>query len=65
MKRKIVRVDTPTAQPGFLGKGHMARPVIQSSFSESDPFIMLMDDMLDKKMIIRSEDLILMPGLKR
>jgi len=49
IKRKIVRVDIPPAQPGFLGKGHIARPVIQSSFSESDPFIMLMDDMLEKK----------------
>lgn len=27
----------------------MARPVISGSFSESDPFILLMDDMLDKK----------------
>lgn len=49
IKRKLIQVDTPQAQPGFLGRGHMARPVIQRSFSESDPFIMLMDDMLDKK----------------
>ena len=47
--RKIVHVDTPQGQPGFLGRGHIARPVIQRSFAESDPFIMLMDDMLDKK----------------
>jgi redox-sensitive bicupin YhaK (pirin superfamily) len=49
IKRKIVQIDTPPEQPGFLGAGHIARPVIQRSFSESDPFIMLMDDMLDKK----------------
>jgi redox-sensitive bicupin YhaK (pirin superfamily) len=49
IKRKLVHVDTPQGQPGFLGRGHVARPVIQRSFSESDPFIMLMDDMLDKK----------------
>lgn len=49
VKRKIVQVDTPVAEPGFLGAGHMARPVIRRSFAESDPFIMLMDDMLDKK----------------
>jgi quercetin 2,3-dioxygenase len=47
--RKLIQVYTPAAQPGFLGKGHMARPVIQIDFSQSDPFIMLMDDMLDKK----------------
>jgi redox-sensitive bicupin YhaK (pirin superfamily) len=32
-----------------MGAGHIARPVISGSFSDSDPFIMLMDDMLDKK----------------
>lgn len=47
--RKLVHIDTPQAQPGFLGRGHLARPVIKRSFAESDPFIMLMDDMLDKK----------------
>ena len=40
---------TPKGQPGFLGAGHMARPLISGDFSESDPFIMLMDDILDKK----------------
>jgi redox-sensitive bicupin YhaK (pirin superfamily) len=49
IKRKLIQVDTPQGQPGFLGRGHIARPVIQRSFAESDPFIMLMDDMLDKK----------------
>src|SRR5215212_3724981 len=49
IKRGLVQIDTPQGQPGFLGRGHIARPVIQRNFSESDPFIMLMDDMLDKK----------------
>lgn len=49
MKRRIEHVDTPQGEAGFLGAGHIARPVIQRSFAESDPFIMLMDDMLDKK----------------
>jgi redox-sensitive bicupin YhaK (pirin superfamily) len=49
IKRKIIHIDTPQGQPGFLGRGHVARPVITRSFAESDPFIMLMDDMLDKK----------------
>jgi len=49
IKRSLIHIDTPQAQPGFLGRGHAARPVIQRTFAESDPFIMLMDDMLDKK----------------
>lgn len=49
MKRKLIKIYTPKGEPGFLGRGHMARPVITGSFSESDPFIMLMDDVLDKK----------------
>ena len=49
IERKAVRVYAPPTHPGFLGNGHLARPVIQSSYSESDPFIVLMDDMLDKK----------------
>ena len=49
VKRKLVRINTPQGEPGFLGQGHTARPVITGGFSASDPFIMLMDDMLDKK----------------
>jgi redox-sensitive bicupin YhaK (pirin superfamily) len=49
IKRSLIHIDTPQGQPGFLGRGHVARPVIQRTFAESDPFIMLMDDMLDKK----------------
>jgi redox-sensitive bicupin YhaK (pirin superfamily) len=49
IKRKLIKTDTTKGQPGFLGAGHTARPVITGSFAESDPFIMLMDDMLDKK----------------
>ena len=49
IKRKLVRINTPEGQPGFLGAGHTARPVIGGRFSESDPFIFLMDDWLDKR----------------
>lgn len=49
IKRKLVHVSTPRGEPGFLGAGHVARPVIDRTFRESDPFIMLMDDMLDKR----------------
>jgi redox-sensitive bicupin YhaK (pirin superfamily) len=47
--RKLVKINTPKEQPGFLGAGHIARPVIGGNFSDSDPFIILMDDILDKK----------------
>ena len=47
--RKIARVYTPQGEPGFLGQGHIARRVIQTDFLNSDPFIILMDDILDKK----------------
>jgi redox-sensitive bicupin YhaK (pirin superfamily) len=49
INRKLVRINTPQGQPGFLGPGHTARSVVAGSFSESDPFIFLMDDWLDKK----------------
>src|SRR5215204_1783177 len=49
IKRKLIKVNTPAGQPGFLGPHHIARPVIRCSFSDTDPFIMLIDDMLDRK----------------
>jgi len=48
-KRKLVRVETPPEHPGFLGAGHIARPVVHGDFQATDPFIALMDDILDKK----------------
>jgi len=47
--KKLYQVYNPPAHAGFLGQGHIARPVIQLDFAESDPFILLMDDILDKK----------------
>lgn len=49
MKRKLVNIESPAAEPGFLGKGHTARAVLNGNFAQSDPFILLMDDMLDKQ----------------
>ncbi len=49
LQRKLISVQSPPEQQGFLGGGHTARPVIQKPFPESDPFIVLMDDMLDKR----------------
>ncbi|MET0300013.1 MAG: pirin family protein, partial [Flavitalea sp.] len=47
--RKLINKYKPEGERGFLGAGHLARPVIQVGYRESDPFILLMDDMLDKK----------------
>jgi quercetin 2,3-dioxygenase len=49
IKRKLIRIETPKGEPGFLGAGHIAYPVISGGFSQTDPFIMLMDDVLNKK----------------
>jgi len=50
MKEKVVvRIDSPQVQAGFLGSGHTARSVVNGGFRNTDPFIFLMDDMLDKK----------------
>jgi quercetin 2,3-dioxygenase len=46
--RELTTVYAPPSHPGFLGAGHIARPVIQVDFKDSDPFIVLMDDMLHK-----------------
>jgi len=48
ISRKLTTVYTAREQQGFLGKGHTARPVIAVDFTQSDPFIILMDDRLDK-----------------
>jgi redox-sensitive bicupin YhaK (pirin superfamily) len=49
INRKLARIYTPEGQPGFLGPDHIARPVVAGSYSDTDPFIFLMDDLLDKK----------------
>ena len=49
IKRKLISVQTPLPHQGFLGAGHTARALIQTDYKQSDPFILLMDDMLDKK----------------
>lgn len=49
MKRKLNFVYTPPAHQGFLGPDHTARAIMNRDFSHTDPFILLMDDFLDKK----------------
>lgn len=47
-QRTITKVITPPIHPGFLGKGHLASAVVDgTNFTETDPFILLMDDRLD------------------
>lgn len=49
MKRKLDIIYTPKEHQGFLGPDHVARFVINGDFTQSDPFIMLADDVLNKK----------------
>lgn len=49
IQRELIKIHTPPLEQGFLGPGHNARAVIQEDFVETDPFILLMDDRLDKQ----------------
>ena len=49
IKRKLVKTETPANERGFLGPDHTARAVVRGNFSQTDPFILLMDDTLDKR----------------
>ncbi|HLT73017.1 MAG TPA: pirin-like C-terminal cupin domain-containing protein [Cyclobacteriaceae bacterium] len=49
MNRKLNLVYTPAAHQGFMGPDHTARAIMNRDFSQTDPFILLMDDFLDKK----------------
>jgi len=45
MNRTVSRIERPAPEPGFLGEGHTAVPVIRAEqFERNDPFILLMDD---------------------
>ncbi len=47
-KRKIARIVTTHLHQGFLGQGHEAAAVIDgNNFTQTDPFILLMDDRLN------------------
>jgi quercetin 2,3-dioxygenase len=48
-KRRIIDIQSPQPHQGFLGSDHTARALIQKDFSQTDPFILLMDDRLDKQ----------------
>lgn len=49
MQRSISTIYTPKEEAGFLGRGHVARSVVNGEHRNTDPFIFLMDDILDKK----------------
>jgi redox-sensitive bicupin YhaK (pirin superfamily) len=50
MKRTLIRIERPAPEPGFLGEGHRAVPVLRSEqFERNDPFILLMDDHIHLK----------------
>jgi len=49
LQRQLISIQEPPLERGFLGAEHTARAVVQVPFKASDPFILLMDDILDKK----------------
>ncbi|AKD57001.1 pirin family protein [Spirosoma radiotolerans] len=49
IQRTVSSLYTPHDEQGFLGAGHVARSVLKGGFAKTDPFIFLMDDILDKK----------------
>jgi len=48
LHRQLISIQEPPLERGFLGAEHTARAVVQVPFQASDPFILLMDDILDK-----------------
>ena len=44
-KKKLIKIYTSQEERGFLGQGHTARPLVMGNFTDTDPFIALMDDM--------------------
>jgi redox-sensitive bicupin YhaK (pirin superfamily) len=49
IKRKLNKIQTPTQHQGFLGPDHITRAVILMPYPDSDSFILLMDNILDKQ----------------
>ncbi len=47
-QRTIDQITFPHSHQGFLGKGHLAKPIIDGNdFQRTDPFLLLMDDQLN------------------
>ena len=49
VKRKLIKINTLHQEPFLLGGGHRSRAVMMNNFSETDPFILFMDDVFEKK----------------
>jgi redox-sensitive bicupin YhaK (pirin superfamily) len=49
LRRKITRIHVPEEGIGFLGPGHTASHLVTGDYTDTDPFIALMDDKLDKQ----------------
>jgi redox-sensitive bicupin YhaK (pirin superfamily) len=48
VKRKLTKISVPHQESLFLGAGHTSRAVMMSNFSETDPFMLLIDDVFEK-----------------
>ena len=51
LQRRLADVETrPSPAPGFMGAGHTVVPVVApGAFGRTDPFILLMDDRVDRR----------------
>ena len=51
LERRLADVEaTPMPAPGFMGHGHTVVPVVEpGAFGRTDPFILLMDDRVDRR----------------
>jgi quercetin 2,3-dioxygenase len=49
VKRKLIKISAPNQEQFFLGAGHTSNAVMMNNFSETDPFMLLLDDVFEKK----------------
>ena len=49
VERNLVKIYKPRQEQGISEAGYTSRAVIMKNFSETDPFILLIDDVLEKK----------------
>lgn len=49
VKRNLIKTSLPNEESFFLGAGHTSRAVMMNNFSETDPFMLLIDDVFEKK----------------
>lgn len=49
VERKLIKISALLHEPLFSGEGHTSRAVIMNNLPETDPFMLLIDDVFEKK----------------